>query len=260
MRTDIEETNGFYQIDDEGRFWSMRTGKEVCKNGLAQFTLKGGVKISTTKNSMYKKYAPHLCNVKRELSKTERNIYGRLTHIISRCYNINDKQYKNYGGRGIKVFDGWLANRYSFTEYCITIGYDKSLSIDRIDNDKGYEPDNIRFVDSVTQNNNMRSNIIVIDNGEKLTLSIFCRKYDLKYKSVHSKLVNKYNKDTAAMYDDFKKGKLFSPHQIEVEVEGVFLSIRQISEKYNLPYEIVRSRYKRHDRGDRLIRPKKDRK
>lgn len=72
---------------------------------------------------------------------------NRIASIVGRCRNRNDKQYERYGGRGITVADEWVNDRASFLRYLKALrGYgDLTLEIDRIDNDRGYMPGNIRF-------------------------------------------------------------------------------------------------------------------
>ena len=71
----------------------------------------------------------------------------------NRCYYKQDIGYKNYGGRGIKVCDEWLNSFDSFYNWAIQNGYEESLTIDRINNEDGYNPNNCRWVDIITQNN-----------------------------------------------------------------------------------------------------------
>ena len=78
--------------------------------------------------------------------------------INKRCSNPNFKQFKDYGGRGITVCDEWRHNFVAFRDWAVENGYSKGLTIDRIDNDKGYSPENCRFVDYYVQQNNKRSN------------------------------------------------------------------------------------------------------
>jgi hypothetical protein len=83
-------------------------------------------------------------------------LYRIWTGMKRRCYNRNDKDFTSYGGRGIKVCPEWRGNFAAFREWATSHGYADNLSIDRIDNDRGYSPDNCRWVDTGAQQNNRR--------------------------------------------------------------------------------------------------------
>lgn len=100
-------------------------------------------------------------------------LYGIWRGMIRRCYNDSDKSFPYYGGRGIKVCDEWGGNDYKdiggyfvFKEWSINHGYSDDLSIDRIDNNNGYYPENCRWVSKLEQNNNTRQNVMININGE----------------------------------------------------------------------------------------------
>lgn len=79
--------------------------------------------------------------------------------MISRCYNTNSDSYRNYGGRGITICEEWLnkeTGMLNFYNWAINNGYRDDLSIDRIDNDKGYFPENCRWVGVTDQAKNKR--------------------------------------------------------------------------------------------------------
>ena len=89
--------------------------------------------------------------------------------IIQRCYNPNHPEYHRYGGRGIRICDEWRNSSKNFIEWAFSNGFEKGLTIDRIDNDKGYEPSNCRYITrSENAKNTCRSHYITISG---ITLS-----------------------------------------------------------------------------------------
>lgn len=91
--------------------------------------------------------------------KYNTRLYHLWGNMKQRCYNQRDRRYNQYGGRGITVCDEWLHDFMAFHDWAMSNGYDESApfgqcTIDRIDNDKGYRPDNCRWVDMKVQRNN----------------------------------------------------------------------------------------------------------
>lgn len=96
------------------------------------------------------------------------NIYYKM---IERCYKPSVSTYKNYGAKEIMVCDEWRNDFIAFAVWSLQNGYSDDLSIDRIDNNKGYSPDNCRWVSMKEQQNNRTNNRWLSYNGETHTMS-----------------------------------------------------------------------------------------
>lgn len=81
-----------------------------------------------------------------ERVKYNKGLDDRYYNMMKRCNNEDHKDYKNYGGRGITVCEEWDLDKYSFFKWSYENNYRGDLEIDRIDNDRGYSPDNCRYI------------------------------------------------------------------------------------------------------------------
>lgn len=120
-------------------------------------------------------------NLKNGLSCTK--LYYAYRNMINRCNWEKGEMYYRYGGRGISVCDEWLGKNgfLNFAEWALDNGYSESLTLDRIDNDKGYSPDNCRWADKFVQANNKRTTHYIKINGEVGTVANMARKYNVSY-------------------------------------------------------------------------------
>jgi hypothetical protein len=118
-------------------------------------------------------------------------IYTAWTHMRLRCLNPKDRNYKNYGGRGIKICSEWDSFE-NFCEWSINNGYKEGLSIDRINNDGNYEPDNCRWATSETQQNNRRVTRYITINGVTKSLSEWAKETGIPRSTIYSRLVKNY--------------------------------------------------------------------
>lgn len=103
-----------------------------------------------------------------------------------RCYKPNSKSYNDYGGRGIKMCEEWI-DFNKFQLWALDNGYDKKLVIDRIDNNKNYEPSNCRWV-TIKENNLNKRNIIKINyNNKIICLKDYCKINNISYRTAIEK-------------------------------------------------------------------------
>lgn len=96
------------------------------------------------------------------------DLYGRWRLMMDRCYNPKNRQYKDYGGRGIEVCSLWRDNPDYFVSWSRQTGYRPGLSLDRIDNDGRYDEVNCRWSTRLEQVNNRRNTIRVTAWGETM--------------------------------------------------------------------------------------------
>ena len=115
-------------------------------------------------------------------------LYNLYTSMIERCCNVNDKRYDDYGGRGIEVCQEWRLNYKNFKIWAMKSGYKEGLSLDRENNDKGYCPDNCRWVTQKIQANNTRRNRVIEYNGIKKTIAEWADIVGMTYSALYGRL------------------------------------------------------------------------
>lgn len=131
-------------------------------------------------------------------NKSYDSLYVIWRNMKKRCENINDRAYKNYGGRGIYLCDEWQYFK-NFRSWALTNGYDNGLTIDRIDNDDGYYPENCRWVDDIVQANNRRSNHYVSYAGSTHSIAEWSRILDVDYQ----RLLRSINKGDMIYFEKY---------------------------------------------------------
>ena len=109
-------------------------------------------------------------------------------HIKQRCYNTNDPYYKDYGARVIVVCQEWKDDFETFFDWAINNGYRDDLTIDRIDNNKGYSHDNCRWVDRKIQSRNRRNIKQYTINDETHCLSEWCEILNLNHDKIRMRV------------------------------------------------------------------------
>lgn len=100
-------------------------------------------------------------------------VYRAWQGIKQRCFNPKRKAYKNYGGRGITMYPEWVNDFQAFYDYVSKLPHfgEAGYSLDRINNDGNYEPDNVRWADRKTQSRNRRNNRVLEYEGEQMCLA-----------------------------------------------------------------------------------------
>ena len=97
-------------------------------------------------------------------------LYTIWVRMKQRCSDIHASDFERYGGRGIKVCDAWLDYKV-FYDWAMANGYQDDLTIERVDNDGNYEPDNCAWIPREAQARNKRNNHLITYKGQTKTLA-----------------------------------------------------------------------------------------
>ena len=184
----IIERNGSSESGDA--MWDYRCHCGEIKTAAASSLKNGGTRSCG-------------CMKNRFISKAN-STHGRsLTALYSiwktmryRCQNPNNPKYERYGKRGIKVCDEWQ-DYPTFLKWSIKNGYEEGLTIDRIDNDGNYEPDNCRWVNNYIQQKNRSNNKWISFSGYNYILSDWSRMTGLNHKTISHRLNNGWSVEKA---------------------------------------------------------------
>lgn len=163
-RCHIGEVHGIYTIvdmlDEKDKYghWIYKCVCSEC--GFEKFSHYGAISGEKSKAT----------NCKHSEIRWDNQRISKIFHkVIGRCYNSNTKDYRWYGEKGIKVCDEWLDNPNSFEKWAINNGYQDNLTIDRIDPNNDYCPENCRWI-PLEENSRRAGTVTWIEiDGKKMT-------------------------------------------------------------------------------------------
>ena len=128
--------------------------------------------------TIYRNYRHGLCHTR---------LHSIWANMKDRCYNPNNPHFPRYGGRGITICDEWFNSLEAFRDWAINNGYSDDLTIDRIDVNGNYSPENCRWATVKEQNNNRRYHILLEINGNTKNVAQWAEESGLKYRTVHAR-------------------------------------------------------------------------
>lgn len=137
-----------------------------CECGKEFITSIGNIRRGNVKTCGGKQCSPLIKH-----GKINSRLYCIWNNAKGRCYNKNNKDYKNYGARGIEFCEEWKSDFNAFYKWAVSNGYDDKLTLDRKDNNEGYNPKNCRWITNIEQQNNKRGNKVFTYNGITLTIT-----------------------------------------------------------------------------------------
>lgn len=168
-------------IPTQGRVW-------LCKCDCGNYR-------EVTTNKLREGYC-HQCEECKKRSKQANMANARLYHkpidklrtiwkgIKYRCLNPGCKSYPVYGGRGITICQEWITSYKTFQRWALSNGYKEGLSIDRIDVNGNYCPENCRWITLREQIYNRRNSLYFEYKNKKIPLSLFVYEFELSYNAV----------------------------------------------------------------------------
>jgi hypothetical protein len=133
-------------------------------------------------------------------------LYKTWGNMKSRCYRKKDISYPNYGGRGIVVCDEWRDSFEAFRDWALSHGYRDDLTLDRIDLNGNYEPENCRWQTYKQQANNRRSNKYLECDGKRLTYSEWADLYGITERTISRRIAAGWDAERA-IKEPMKGGK-----------------------------------------------------
>ena len=183
------------------------------------------------------------------LSNTK--LYNIYMSIKSRCKNINNERFSSYGGRGITICEEWNNDFLSFYNWSMSNGYIDGLTIDRINNNGSYEPNNCRWTDMKVQNNNRRNNKFITYNGKTKTLQQWADSLGINQDNLSSRLIRGWTFEKAISY------KPNETHYVYIEYNNKKKTISEWAREQNIPMQILwhRIRIAKWDIEKALITP-----
>lgn len=143
----------------------------------------------------YKKDHDHTRNMTHgaTLNHKPTRLYKVWDGMKARCYNPKKNYYSIYGGRGIGMCDEWHHSFEAFRDWALANGYNDSLSIDRIDADGDYCPENCRWATVKEQSNNKRNNVFITYNGETKTIAQWSEATGFPFHTIRRRYVDGWN-------------------------------------------------------------------
>lgn len=164
-----------------------KTGKAKwlcrCDCGNEKIIISTSLKQNETKSCgcLRKEIVSHTAKKHAKHNKTKTRIYRIWSSMKQRCYYKSLKQYKNYGGRGIEVCEEWKKDFMNFYNWAMNNGYEEHLTLDRIDSNKNYCPENCRWATYKEQENNRRNNRKIFYKNDIYTISELSNLLNIPY-------------------------------------------------------------------------------
>lgn len=156
--------------------------------------------------------------------KTNTRLYSIWSDMKNRCTSPCNEHYSRYGGRGIKICSEWQHDFQSFYDWAMSHGYEENLSIDRINVNGNYCPDNCRWIEQKYQARNLEKTVYIITDDGKIPVVEFCERHNIK--------------DRTYVYRKLKKGQtaeeILFDYKMLKNTPDEYMSLEEAAKYYNV--------------------------
>ena len=143
------------------------------------------------------------------MKKERKRLKSIYNGMRLRCYNENNVNYKYYGGKGVTICDEWLLSFENFFDWAINNGYNENLTIDRIDSEKEYSPDNCKWSTKKEQAYNRSISVKLTLNGRTMYMTEWAEELEIDKKILSWRYNNGWSdEEILTRPRDYKENKL----------------------------------------------------
>lgn len=198
-KNNLEELIGqkYGRLTITGFVHSGREWMWLCRCDCGKEKITKPCEVRSKKVNSCGCYHDEICKIKATKFKNSVMEHKRLYSIYNwmkrRCYRKSEPRYGDYGGRGICISEEWLnpTNGFdNFVDWSLKNGYTEEMTIDRIDVNGNYSPENCRWVTNSEQQLNKRTTLWVTYKGERIQLKKLCDTLCVTYDTVHNRIYN----------------------------------------------------------------------
>lgn len=178
-------------------------------------------------------------------------LYRIWSNMKDRCYRPSNEYFSRYGGRGISVCEEWKENFYSFEEWAYSHGYREYLTIDRIDNNGNYCPENCRWTTQSVQMRNMSKSIFLTIDGVTRNVNEWAETTGLPVDVIR----NRHLKGDTGQDLIRPRYQVVNPATPKYEINGISKSAKEWAQEIGISESGFNYRWRNGKRGDEILKP-----
>lgn len=234
-----------YDTDKDGKRFAL--WKCECECGGIGIFNQHKIVSKSVKSCGCMRNREHYRSIQHGMSQTR--IYRTYCGMKARCDNPNDQHYKDYGGRGIKICNYWrgIMGFTHFYEWAMKNGYRDDLTIDRIDVNGDYEPNNCRWATNEQQQTNKRDNVWHIVDGQRMLMKEISKKYNIPEVTIRGRMARGMTAQEAVYYRQ--------PEKYSITYHGITKPVSEWSKETGIRKGVLIYRIKNNYPEEKMFLP-----